>query len=234
MAAKQVVQGVYLVSLGFVNVFLLEDDGLVLIDTGIASSAAPILSAVRELGYQEQDVRHILITHLHGDHTGGLAEIKRRTGAQVYMHPADAALVEQGVAGRPARPGPGLLSQLMFRLMMSRPGEMHVPPAQVDHELQDGQILDFAGDLRVIHTPGHTAGHVSLLWPGQDGVLFVGDAATAMLHLGYGPIYEDLDQGKRTLAEVSTLDFQTACFSHGKPLVGGASAHFKRKFGAPA
>ena len=48
-----------------------------------------------------------------------------------------------------------------------------------------------------LHTPGHTAGHLALLLPRDGGVLFAGDAATNLLRLGVGPIYEDVDEGMR-------------------------------------
>src|SRR6476660_9403720 len=73
MALKQLAPGAYMLPLGFVNAFFLEGrDGLVLIDTGIPGSAEKILAAVRELGRQPADIRHILLTHVHADHTGSL------------------------------------------------------------------------------------------------------------------------------------------------------------------
>mgnify|MGYP000049352272 CR=1 FL=1 len=65
-APELVVPGVYQISLGFVNAFLLEsDDGLILIDTGIPGSADKILGAISALGKQPADIHQILVTHLH-------------------------------------------------------------------------------------------------------------------------------------------------------------------------
>src|SRR3712207_1294890 len=108
MDATPVVPGLWGVPLGFVNAFLLDTgDGLAVIDTAIAGSAPRILEAVRSIDRQPADVRRILVTHCHSDHSGGLAELKRRTGAPAAMHPDDAAMVRRGEAIRPLRPAPG-------------------------------------------------------------------------------------------------------------------------------
>ena len=237
MGAQQIVPGVYAISLGIVNAFLIDVDGLTLIDTGLAGSTAKILGAVRGLGRQPSDLRHIVLTHCHADHTGSLKALQTERRAATYMHPADAALVRAGQATRPVRPAPGLVNTLVFRLLMARQSApMTVEPVAIDHEVRDGAELPVAGGLRVIATPGHTAGHISLLWPHQGGVLFVGDAGGNMFGLGYAPIYEDLDMGQRSLGRLARLDFEVACFGHGRPLIGGAAARFRQKWGriAPA
>jgi glyoxylase-like metal-dependent hydrolase (beta-lactamase superfamily II) len=232
MPPTQIVPGVYAISLGFVNAFLIDDAELTLIDTGVPGSAKKILAAVRELGRQPADIRQIVVTHCHPDHTGSLNELKQATGAAAAMHPLDAALVRDGVAGRPMQPAPGLLNTLIFRLMSARrAGQPAVEAAAAERELADGEVLPFASGLRVIHTPGHSAGHVSLLWPRHGGVLFAADACSNVFGLSYSPIYEDLAEGQRSLGRLASLDFAAACFGHGKAIVGEAAGHFQAKWG---
>ena len=197
MALKQVAPGAWMVPLGFVNAYLLEGaDGLVLIDTGVAGSAEKILAAARELGKQPADIRHILVTHVHADHTGSLAALKQATGARAFMHPLDAALTRRGQAMRPVQPAPGVVAALVYRLMIApRQRAPTVTPATVEHELADGEVLDFAGGLRVIHAPGHSAGQVAFLRPQHGGLLFAADACGNMLGLRLSVIYEDLEGG---------------------------------------
>ena len=87
MAANQVVEGLWEIPLGFVNAFLVEsDDGLTVIDTGVAGSAQAILDAVRSIGRQAGDVRRILVTHCHSDHAGSLAELNMEQQADLIAH----------------------------------------------------------------------------------------------------------------------------------------------------
>jgi glyoxylase-like metal-dependent hydrolase (beta-lactamase superfamily II) len=211
----------YVVPLGFVNAFLIDEDGLTLIDTGIPGSTGKIMAGVEALGKKPTDIRAILITHLHYDHTGSLGEIKRLSGAEVWMHAADASLIRQGIPRRPVRPAPGLMDNFIGRRLFERGmGSSRVKAVEVEHEVQDGAVLPLAGGIQAIHIPGHTAGHTVFLW---QGVLFAGDALTRMFGLGHPPIYENLQLGKESLKKLGMLEFSTLCFSHGEAITGDAA-----------
>lgn len=226
MNLQTVIPGIYQLSLGFVNVFLIDQGELTLIDTGVPGSAPAILDALRALGKQPADLRHILLTHLHTDHTGSAQVLKEATGARVHMHPLDADSFQKGITMRPAQSGPGFINRVVGGLLRGT-GPASSQAAEVDVPLEDGQTLDFAGDLRVIVAPGHTAGHTVFLSPAAGGVLICGDAASHMFRLGYSMIYEDLVEGTRSLRKLSALEFNTACFSHGKTIPAGASRAFR-------
>jgi glyoxylase-like metal-dependent hydrolase (beta-lactamase superfamily II) len=228
MDAKPVVAGLWRVKIKFVNAYLLDTgDGLALIDTGIPDSAPTILEAVRSIGKQPADIRHILVTHCHADHSGSLAEMKRLTGAPATMHPVDAAMVRAGQAGRPLHPAPGLFNAFLCRFLL--PGApTAIEPAAIEHEAHDGETLPVG--LRAIHVPGHCAGQLAFFWPEQGGVLIAADAAANVVGLALSPMYEDLDEGRRSLSKLAGLDFEVACFGHGKPIPSGASRRFGQKW----
>ncbi len=225
MAAREAAPGVHRVGLRGANVFLVEADGdLVLVDAGLPRSPPRITEAIYSLGRLPQEVRAIVVTHAHRDHVGGLAEMQRRTGAEVWMHPADAGLVREGYLGRAPQAGPGHVSRAVVRTIgawMSQQGE----PVEVAHELADGEELPFAG-LRAIHAPGHTPGHLVLLLPRAGGVLFVGDALNNWLRLSLGSLHEDPGGARVSLEKLAALEFDVACFAHGRTLRHGASAAF--------
>ncbi len=227
---RQVATGVYQLGLGAVNVFFVEDDdgGLWLIDAGVEAGAERIGAGLRMLGRAPQELRGVVVTHLHGDHVGGLAAVKTHTGAEVWMQAEDAAAVREGVRGRPLEPGPGLLRSLIVRVLGGRTATSSGDPVAVEHDIADGDLLPFGATA--VHTPGHTAGHLALLLPRDGGVLFTGDAATNFLRLGVGPIYEDVDEGMTSLRRLAELPFETALFSHGRPLAPRAAERFRARF----
>lgn len=231
---RQIVPGVFQISLGTVNVFLLEgEDTITVVDAGGPGAHLGILEALAHLGRQPDEVKNILVTHCHVDHVGGLAALRRSTCAQVWVHAADAGLVRRGLTTRPLDPSPKRLDRLLARVLLDRLPRT-VPPTVVDHELQDGDLVPVAGGLRVIHTPGHTAGHICLLLPTAGGVLLVGDAAAHVGVLRESIIYEDRSQGVRSLAKLATHEFEVACFAHGWPVRRAASARFRARWGDTA
>lgn len=222
---QEVVRGVFRVSpVPGVNTYLFDADGLTLVDAGIGSSAPAILKAIAELGHQPDDLKRIVVTHCHPDHYGSLAEVKRQTGARVVMHPIDAREVRIGGRGRPMS-FRGPLS--IFNGPMARQS-VSLEPAEVEDEVEEGDILP--GGIRVVETPGHSDGHISLLWP-EKGLLVAGDACWHLTRLAYLPFYVDFEEAKRSLAKLARLDFEVAAFGHGRPL-GDAGAAFRRRFGA--
>ncbi len=231
---EQVTDHVYLIDAEAMNVFLIVvSEGLTLIDAGFPGTMALIDEAVRSLGHSPEEIGDVLVTHCHPDHAGGLAEVKEATGAVTWMHPADAELVRTGTAFRPWEAAPGPKNRLFITEVIEKSPDSS-PPANVDKEVLPGEIIPVAGGIEAIGTPGHTAGHLAFLWPGDGGVLFVGDVAKHVDGLRLSPIYEDLAQGRQDLSMLAGLEFETACFAHGAPIVGGAAAALRKKWGKDA
>jgi glyoxylase-like metal-dependent hydrolase (beta-lactamase superfamily II) len=230
---EEIVPGLHRVLKGYVNAYSVEDeDGLVLIDTGLPQRAPRVIAALRELDRSPSDVKVILITHHHSDHVGSLADLVTLTGATVYVHPADRPIVRgdrQPPGPNPAKLSGRTLGPLIMRLRNSR-----ADPARVDHELVDGQDLDLAGGIRAIHTPGHTAGQTSFLWNRHGGVLIAGDAAGARgrrvappIGALFGMFTEDIEEARRSFRKLADLEFEVAVFGHGNPIRERASEAFR-------
>jgi glyoxylase-like metal-dependent hydrolase (beta-lactamase superfamily II) len=231
MKPVEIVPGVHQLPMGIVSTYLIDSGGdLTLIDCGIQGSAPGILQAIEELGRRPEELRQILFTHLHADHTGGAKAMQAATGAKLYMHPIDRAEYLKGVSLRPNPQTRGFINRMVVGMMVRSDKPAPEETAQVEGELADGETLPFAGGLKVIHTPGHTAGHVVFLWPKEGGVLFAGDACSNFTRLGQSMLYEDTQEGMRSLEKISGLAFETACPSHGRVIKGGAGEIFRRKW----
>ena len=207
--------GVYRIrTLGdFINSFaFVEDDGSVtLIDCGLKRAPGKIVRALEAIGKHPRDVQRIVLTHAHFDHAGGASRMVEETAASgVDVHADDAGYVRTGT-----RP-PGDTSSSSGRLFARAPwGDFRATP--VTQELHDGQVLDVAGGLRIIHTPGHTPGHVSLLHPGSD-VLITGDSIFNMNSRMSWPsriACTSFRQNAETAHVLGELDYATAAFTHG-------------------
>jgi glyoxylase-like metal-dependent hydrolase (beta-lactamase superfamily II) len=196
------------------NVFLLVDKVLTLIDTGFKGRSVQILKEVARLGYSPADVANIIITHHHADHTGSLAALKDVTRAKVFVHPADAPYVD----GRLPQPGPARPEWL---------GETLAPlhslwataPVAVDTLVSDGEEFPILGGLRILHTPGHTSGSISLFLP-KKGLVIVGDVLsnTYGLSLPSRAFTVDMAREINSIKRLANLEFDVVCFGHGLPI----------------
>ncbi len=225
-----VTEHVYAVGVGDSHVFLIvQPEGIVVIDAGFPGTWSLVKEELDELGRRPEDIKDILVTHCHPDHAGGLAEIKKATDAEVWMHAADADMVEHGRAFRPWKAAPGLRNW-WFGHRVVRRSPQQFEPVTVEHRVSPGDVIPLAGGIKAIHTPGHSAGHLVFRWLGDGGVLFAGDAANNVKGLNGPPIFEDASLTAESLRKLADEKFEVVCFAHGEPVVGHGDAQFRTKW----
>ncbi len=209
-------------SLGFVSVYLVDaGDGPTLVDAGSRSAAPTILGAIAGSGRALRDIRHLALSHAHFDHVGGVRRVAIETGARTWIHTADAAPLQTGQPGPLPTLEPRLLAAIMRRL---RQPAFDAWPELT--EFEDGELV--AGDLRAVHTPGHSPGHTIFLWPRHGGVLFAGDSLTNLGRLRLGLVNERWPEAKRSIRRIAELEFETIVFGHGPPIRGRAVTQVRR------
>jgi glyoxylase-like metal-dependent hydrolase (beta-lactamase superfamily II) len=194
-----------------------EPDGQVtLVDTGLKSAPPKIVAGLAAIGRAPSDVTRIILTHSHSDHGGGLAQLARETGATLTVHAADAGFVRSGER-------PPLDQTFGLARLLSRGSPKAFDPADVGHELHDGEVLPVLGGLRVVHTPGHSPGHVSLLHT-PTGVLITGDAIFNVLGVRW-PVKSfctDFRLTQQTAHLLGQLEYRVAAFTHGPHIAENA------------
>ncbi|HEY9152925.1 MAG TPA: MBL fold metallo-hydrolase [Anaerolineales bacterium] len=168
----EIINNLHLVPNIVANPYLIIDpDGLTLIDAGLPGSDKKILRYISGLGRSSSDLKRIILTHSDIDHVGSLSTIKKASGARVYASAVEAEAIAKGKPSRDIKPANPALRTLMGVLRRF----IKVSPIRPDELLTEGQVLPVLGGLRVIETPGHTPGHISLFSP-STGVLFTGDS----------------------------------------------------------
>jgi hydroxyacylglutathione hydrolase len=189
-----------------INTYLVGD---VLVDAGARFDGKKILKQL-----EGRDLTAHALTHAHPDHQGASHAVCTRLGIPYWVPEGDADAAENPrLIGR--RQPQNAIAQFYYRALTG-------PGHPVDRRLADGD--DVAG-FRVIHTPGHSAGHV-VYWREADGVLIVGDVLTNMdINTGIPGLHEpkpyltpDPAENRRSAKKLAPLEPRLVLFGHGRPL----------------
>jgi glyoxylase-like metal-dependent hydrolase (beta-lactamase superfamily II) len=211
------------------NVYLLtQPEGLTLVDCGITGEAGKIASQITKAGYAIADLRQVIITHAHNDHTGSLKEIIHLSGAKVLAHQDEVPYLARTAKIPPGSRLQSFLYWLSARLM---PGPSAVV---VDIALEDGEIVPGTGGFMAVHTPGHTPGSLCLYHP-ERHILICGDAIINKHPLtGKKGLRESVAtfsvnpaQMRESIRKLAGLDVEMLLTGHGEPILGNASALIK-------
>lgn len=192
----KVIDNIYYVGTdGLASYLVTTPQGHILIDTAMPEATGQIEGSIAKLGFKVADIKYIINTHAHIDHTGGLAQIKQESGAQMVAGAKDQPLLEGGYY-----PGREEEKQLMF------------PPVKVDRAVHEGDTIQLGGVTLTAHeTPGHTPGCTSWTTTVKDGeatrsVIFFCSATVALNRLVGHPTYPGIiDDYKKTFAWSKTV-----------------------------
>lgn len=220
--------GVYRLGSRFVNFYALEDGGRVtIIDSGIPGYYEQIPGLLRSINRSVSDVEAIVQTHYHSDHIGCTERLRAESGATVFIHEIEAPGLRGDERHKPVKGlGSVIFNSQALQLVghFIKNGGMKFPKVKEVDTFREGDVLDVPGKLRAVFTPGHSAGHTSLLLE-SSGVLFAGDALVTRSMKGKtGPrlmeTNADPEGAKGALTQLEGIGADLLLPGHGEPWHG--------------
>ncbi|MFZ7111748.1 MAG: MBL fold metallo-hydrolase, partial [Desulfatiglandales bacterium] len=180
---------IHRIRLGTCNAYVIEcGDSCILFDGGNRHREAGFFRGLDRLGISPGRIRLIIVSHVHFDHVGSLAKIREVCTCPVLVHKLESRLLASGKVVVP--PGATPFGRLVSGVgtVLQRRGALGFEPVQADILFEDPlELSAFHVPGRLIHTPGHTGGSISLVL--ENGMAVVGDLVMNYLPLGLGPVF---------------------------------------------
>jgi glyoxylase-like metal-dependent hydrolase (beta-lactamase superfamily II) len=238
MTPKQIAPHVFQINLGFVNAYAITtiEGDWVLVDTGLK----PTISLLKSVeAFFKKAPLAIVLTHGHMDHAGGARALAKAWNCKIYVHRLEKPFLNGLAIYPPKDPSVGGALAQISRLtpwpMFNLTGLLELIP-------ENGH-LEFLAGWKVIETPGHTAGHISL-WNEENGTLIAGDALATMdtdsyldmvtmrqkLSVAGTPFISDWAAAKHSVGILADLEPAIVAAGHGKPMIGDDLPEKMRQF----
>ncbi len=194
------------------------ESGILVVDAGMPHAAFRIVRKIRALGHAPREVRLILLTHGHIDHAGGARALQRATGAPIALHRADLPLVATPELKMP--PGRTKAIDLIGSVIQAFAWAVPLETFAPDICVEDGQSLrEFGLAARVVHTPGHTDGSISVLF--DEGTMFVGDAILNLIRVSFPLWWQDAAAAHGSACKIHSLQPRLCYSGHGRAFGAG-------------
>lgn len=201
---------------GGVNCYMVDTGaGFILIDSGLHSRRADLVSEIENLGCQPGDLRLIIITHADLDHTGNARFLRQKFASKIATHRLEAEAVAKGNMALDRKYRPGLISRGMLSLIGWIGRSDRFEP---DVFLEDGDDLSVYGwDARVLHIPGHSMGSIGVLTASGD--LYCGDLLWNIDKPEPQSNLDDQADWDTSFEKIKGLNIHTVYPGHGKPFL---------------
>ena len=209
---------IYPIHMGFDTVYVVKGESVILIDGGDPHKLMDFEKGIENASIRPEEIELIILTHGHWDHIGSTKDIIDLTGAKVLMHQSDMHFLEEAYPSQP----PGLTSwgKISIALVNLYSPYIKIPTFEVDIVMGDEELslIEYGIPGKLIHTPGHSRGSVSVLLDG--GEAFVGDLAMNKLPMRFSPglpIYgDDIQVVKESWMKLLGMGAKIVYPAHGK------------------
>jgi len=214
------------VPLKMTSAFIIRDEGTILVDSGYPGSEDTILEKLHEIGGSPKDIRLIVLTHGHADHAGSAAALREKTGAKVAVHRLDAEKVREGIQGKLH---PTCFAGRILGLFFGQKKASIYPALEPDILINESLELEEYGVRgKIIHTPGHSPGCVSVLLKSGDAI--AGDLIFPSIPSEKPSLpfwADDPAEARRSIKKLIDIAPGKIYIAHGKPF---SSAEVKKSF----
>lgn len=211
---------IYPIRFGINRCYLVQDDGIIMIDGGPPNKSIAFQKFITRIPIRPDDIRLIILTHGDPDHVGSARDIKLLTGANIAIHENDRLNFENSLYNFP--PGTTSWGRLLrfvlnpiLKISLKFPGDK----SDIVLDNSDYPLYDFGINGKIVYTPGHTKGSVSVLL--ETGEAFVGCLAHNNLPFRFRPglpiFAEDIDEVRESWKLLIQRGARMIYPAHGDP-----------------
>jgi hydroxyacylglutathione hydrolase len=200
------------------NCYLIKEQGLILVDAGPSQKPEQLMKKLKPLSTDPKDISLVVATHAHWDHVGSLSAWKRLSGCEVAVNHREKEWVEKALKLQPRMLSVWGISMTLFSRVLARLYSFGGMPVDITLDDSGTSLEPFGISGKVLHTPGHTQGSMSVLL--DTGDAFVGDLAMGFpMRPGPGmpSLGDDANAVKRSWRLLLDSGAKRIYPAHGKP-----------------
>jgi hydroxyacylglutathione hydrolase len=224
--------------LGMINCYLIKGEKKhVLVDTGVPHSEIKIIQQLEANGISKEDIGLIIITHGHIDHFGSAKELKHLLKVPILMHELDKTALETGKSLAETLKANYRIWHYILRPKLLRDTASACTPDILLKDDQEYDLVDYGIKGKVIHTPGHTPGSISVVL--EDGNAVIMDLASSGILLGgiafnsrmkHPPFHDNKEQVRSSICKVMKTKAHTFYLGHGNPVSKKSLRYYCKNF----
>lgn len=214
---------IHIILAGMTNCYLIQKDGInILVDSGVSKSYKKLKQQLKViLDHRLLSIDYHFLTHTHYDHAGNSNKIKKDFNAKIMVHENEAEWIKKGFTRLPKG------TSWLFKLISNSGNKYASSIGAYEPVTPDIVVTDqlaFIDDIKIIHTPGHTIGSVSLLV--DDEIALVGDTLFGIFKKNiFPPFADNIDELYKSWELLLSTKCKLFLPGHGKPIKRDQLAH---------
>jgi hydroxyacylglutathione hydrolase len=223
---------------GMINCFLIKGEKKhILVDTGVPNSEVKIIQQLQKHSIQPKDIGLIIITHGHIDHFGSVKKLQDILNVPILVHDLDKKALQTGKSLLETLQSNHKIWDLILKPRLAKGKALACNPDILLHGNDEYDLSEYGIQGKVIHTPGHTPGSLSVVLDNKEAIIM--DLASSGLFLGgiaftsrmkHPPFHDNLEQVKKSITTLLSLGMEKFYLGHGHPVSRKSLLRYSNKF----